>query len=190
MVSISCKAILTACFPLVTSHTGFLIYCCGIGVVAGGIFGLVPKLVVEHYGRDRMPFVYGLATSVSAIGDLVGIPINGHLVDEFGYQACAIFSGVSMLAGVACLVFVAPWTAFYREYYLSFTAQRLSAPVSAKSSGNPHTLTAQQRGAGSRSDMTLPAGSATVHLYTGADPGAEFSDESDSGGDEEKAGAR
>ncbi|MDO5608163.1 MAG: OFA family MFS transporter [Capnocytophaga sp.] len=53
----------------------------------GGGFGILPSLVKDHFGAERMPQVYGLMLTGWSIGGLVGPQLTALLKDNFGTEA-------------------------------------------------------------------------------------------------------
>jgi len=97
--SIFLKSILTSCFPLILHPAAFLIAMSAIGVVAGGLFGLVPKTIVEYFGERKLSVYFGLVFSCSAIGSMCGLPMIGALVETYGYFFGSCTAGLCLLTG-------------------------------------------------------------------------------------------
>jgi len=67
--------------------------------VAGGVFGLLPKILVEYFGARNLPQIYGIVFSVSACGSVVGPPLVGAIIDSYGYLAGSVVAGVCLIVG-------------------------------------------------------------------------------------------
>lgn len=92
--------VINFCMNLPTNSAGLVVYSIAFGFASGTIvsgssaaFSLIPK-----DPRDIGTYM-GMGMSVSALGCLVGPPVNGVLVDKYGG-----FFEVSMFSGATCLV--------------------------------------------------------------------------------------
>jgi len=102
------KGILSACFPLLRDPTVLYVYTGFMGIFAGGVFGLLPKTLVEYFGVQSLPLFYGLVFSVSAIGSVGGPPLIGAIIDEYDYlvggitACCFLWVGTGVLLTLNC----------------------------------------------------------------------------------------
>lgn len=98
-IAIGMKALLTMVWPFIRDPTWFQIYCILIGTFSGGFFGLIPKLLVEYFGRHNLPNAFGLTATFSSFGSLLGPPVAGILYDGPGFQIGCIFPAGTLVAG-------------------------------------------------------------------------------------------
>ncbi|KAJ2488376.1 hypothetical protein IWW37_004876 [Coemansia sp. RSA 2050] len=88
---------------------GTLVACAVVyGLFCGGFIGLVPVVMAELWGIQRIATIIGLLYVANFIGTMVGAPSSGALLDSVGggndFKPSIVFSGVFM--AIAFLFFV------------------------------------------------------------------------------------
>lgn len=140
------KGVLVAAMPLVPTDGNngdafvpLLVYVGVIGLAAGGLFGMLPKILLRRFGVADFPSAYGLSTLCASIGSLTGSPLAAFLVEKHSWFEGLLVSGVVMVVGAiamaALLVYVG------RQHYpanlsreVSQLSQRLVARGASTSS--------------------------------------------------------
>jgi len=93
-----------------TLEVGSMIgFCIIYGFFSGAYLSLVPPLVASlAKGPHEIGVRFGIAYALAGLGLLVGPPIEGQLIGtgDFTWSKAIIFSGVTVLAGFALLIFV------------------------------------------------------------------------------------
>ncbi|MFH1383097.1 MAG: MFS transporter [Chloroflexota bacterium] len=78
-----------------------------LGVAGIGWAGLHLTLIGEFAGRERAGVATGMASTITVIGNIVGPPVFGRLVDVTGsYRMSWQFLAVAALVGAIALIFV------------------------------------------------------------------------------------
>ncbi|KAJ2556916.1 hypothetical protein EV175_001678 [Coemansia sp. RSA 1933] len=91
--------------------TGTVITCAIIyGLFCGGLISLLPVVIADLWGVQRISTIIGLVYIASFTGGMIGAPSSGALVDNIGhgtdFKPTIIFSGVFMLAAAVFFVFL------------------------------------------------------------------------------------
>ncbi|KAJ2400146.1 hypothetical protein GGI23_002218 [Coemansia sp. RSA 2559] len=82
--------------------TGTVIVCAIIyGLFCGGLISLLPVVIADLWGVQRISTIIGLVYIASFTGAMIGAPASGALVDNIGhgtnYKPAIVFSGVFLL---------------------------------------------------------------------------------------------
>ncbi|KAJ2311236.1 hypothetical protein IWW54_002755, partial [Coemansia sp. RSA 2705] len=90
--------------------TGTMIACAIVyGMFCGGFIGLLPVVMADLWGVQRISTIIGLLYMANFVGTMVGAPSSGAILDNIGHDSnfkpSIIFSGVFMLC--AALFFYA-----------------------------------------------------------------------------------
>ncbi|KAJ1662696.1 hypothetical protein IW140_006197 [Coemansia sp. RSA 1813] len=98
---IAALSILVLWLPFET--TGTAIACAIIyGIFCGGIISLLPVVLADLWGVQRISTIIGLLYIANFIGGMIGAPSSGAIVDDIGhgtnFKPAITFSGVFMLA--------------------------------------------------------------------------------------------
>lgn len=91
------------------SASGTLIACAIVyGLFCGGFIGLIPVIMAELWGVQRIATIIGLLYVANFMGTMVGAPSSGAILDNIGhgtdFKPTIIFSGVFMLASSLAFV--------------------------------------------------------------------------------------
>ncbi|KAG0247186.1 hypothetical protein BG011_001893, partial [Mortierella polycephala] len=83
------------------------------GFTCGGYFSVIPSVIAEIYGLDRLTTVTGLLYGSIGLGYLIGSPVSGLLLDitkpNTNYIYVVIFSGGSMTLSSFALFYLKYW---------------------------------------------------------------------------------
>ncbi|KAF9960476.1 hypothetical protein BGZ72_006858 [Mortierella alpina] len=83
------------------------------GFTCGGYFSVIPSVIAEIYGLDRLTTVTGLLYGSIGLGYLIGSPVSGLLLDitkpNTSYIYVVIFSGSSMTLSSFALFYLKYW---------------------------------------------------------------------------------
>ncbi|KAG0215654.1 hypothetical protein BGX28_008900 [Mortierella sp. GBA30] len=83
------------------------------GFTCGGYFSVIPSVIAEIYGLDRLTTVTGLLYGSIGFGYLIGSPVSGLLLDitkpNINYIYVVIFSGSSMTLSSFALFYLKYW---------------------------------------------------------------------------------
>ncbi|KAF9193814.1 hypothetical protein BGZ51_002137 [Haplosporangium sp. Z 767] len=83
------------------------------GFTCGGYFSVIPSVIAEIYGLDRLTTVTGLLYGSVGLGYLIGSPVSGLLLDitkpNTNYIYVVIFSGGSMTLSSFALFYLKYW---------------------------------------------------------------------------------
>ncbi|KAF9982789.1 hypothetical protein BGZ75_005756 [Mortierella antarctica] len=83
------------------------------GFTCGGYFSVIPSVIADIYGLDRLTTVTGLLYGSIGIGYLIGSPVSGWLLDitkpNTNYIYVVIFSGSSMTLSSLVLFYLKYW---------------------------------------------------------------------------------
>lgn len=98
--------IIVCCITSTTSNAGLIVYSVFIGLASGtvvsGSTAAITRVVKDP--RDMGTYM-GMAMAVASVSVLIGPPINGRLLNNYGYLPLALFSGIACICGaVAALV--------------------------------------------------------------------------------------
>ncbi|KAJ2844418.1 hypothetical protein IWW36_005197 [Coemansia brasiliensis] len=105
---VSALSILVLWLPF---ESGGTLIACSIvyGLFCGGFIGLLPVVMADLWGVQRISTIIGLLYMANFVGTMVGAPSSGAILDNIGnginYKPTIIFSGVFMLC--ASLFFMA-----------------------------------------------------------------------------------
>ncbi|KAJ1662697.1 hypothetical protein IW140_006196 [Coemansia sp. RSA 1813] len=91
--------------------TGTVLACAIIyGLFCGGLISLLPVVIADLWGVQRISTIIGLVYIASFTGGMVGAPASGALVDHIGhgsdFKPAIIFSGVFLLAASVFFTFL------------------------------------------------------------------------------------
>lgn len=101
------NSILLFCWIRVGTNAGLITWASIFGVTSGAIISLYPASVAQITPKPQDIGTYvGQASSIVSIAGLTGTPIAGALIRHYGYEAAALFAGLSMLV-CACLAAIA-----------------------------------------------------------------------------------
>ncbi|KAJ2776478.1 hypothetical protein H4R18_005647 [Coemansia javaensis] len=104
-------------------QTGGTLIACAIvyGLVCGGVISLIPVIMANVWGVERISTTIGILYLANFAGTLVGAPSSGAILDNIGHRTnfrpTIVFSGVFMLcasAFFAALRFSMDWNPFAR----------------------------------------------------------------------------
>ncbi|KAJ2448085.1 hypothetical protein GGF42_005238 [Coemansia sp. RSA 2424] len=100
----TCIASLSVLVLWLPFQSGGTLVACAIvyGLFCGGFIGLVPVVMAELWGVQRIATIIGLLYIANFIGTMIGAPSSGAILDNVGhgidFKPSIIFSGVFMLA--------------------------------------------------------------------------------------------
>ncbi|XP_055531944.1 uncharacterized protein LOC129722504 [Wyeomyia smithii] len=99
----------TAVLTIATTKAWFVIVCCAgcYGLCLGSWYLLVPVLLADLFGTDRISSSYGLVRMFQSVGAISVPPLAGLLRDlSGGYEICFYCMGVCMVLGSVPLLVV------------------------------------------------------------------------------------
>ncbi|KAL6230885.1 hypothetical protein BDW75DRAFT_248293 [Aspergillus navahoensis] len=101
-------AIITFCWIRMTTNASIIIFSVLYGFSSGGIIGITPATIANCAGHPQEIGTYiGMGMAVMSVATLIGPPINGALLNEYGgFLQVQIFSAAVMMFG-GVLAFVA-----------------------------------------------------------------------------------
>lgn len=83
------------------------------GFTCGGYFSVIPSVIADIYGLDRLTTVTGLLYGSIGLGYLIGSPVSGFLLDitkpNTSYVYVVIFSGTSMTLSSLAIFYLKYW---------------------------------------------------------------------------------
>ncbi|KAF9578978.1 hypothetical protein BGW38_004963 [Lunasporangiospora selenospora] len=83
------------------------------GFTCGGYFSVIPSVIAEIYGLDRLTTVTGLLYGSIGVGYLIGSPVSAVLLDitkpETNYIYVVIFSGTTMTLSSLAIFYLKYW---------------------------------------------------------------------------------
>ncbi|GIM56074.1 OFA family MFS transporter [Capnocytophaga canimorsus] len=78
------------CFSLLIVTQNVVLFCilvCLVLLCYGGGFGILPSLIKDEFGAERMPKIYGIMLTGWGIGGVIGTLSTAFLKDTFAYSA-------------------------------------------------------------------------------------------------------
>lgn len=98
--------IIICCITETSSNASLIVYAVFIGLSSGTVVSGSTAAITRTVKDPRDMGTYmGMAMALASISVLIGPPINGALLDDHGYLALALFSGVTCICGaIAALV--------------------------------------------------------------------------------------
>ncbi|KAH3538696.1 hypothetical protein KXV64_007512 [Aspergillus fumigatus] len=95
----------------ITTAAGLIAWAAVFGFVSGAIISLYPVSIAQLAPRPQEIGTYmGQASAAVSVAGLTGTPIAGALIRSYGYEAAALFAGLSM---VVCTCLAAVSRSFY-----------------------------------------------------------------------------
>ncbi|XP_019619231.1 PREDICTED: uncharacterized protein LOC109466069 [Branchiostoma belcheri] len=93
-------------FPVTQTYSGMAAYAVWHGLANGLCYPLIPTLVVDVAGVERIASAMGLVMFITSIGLTLGLPTAGILYDTTGsYDASFYFVGACFLMSAAVMAF-------------------------------------------------------------------------------------
>ncbi|XP_066273560.1 monocarboxylate transporter 13-like [Branchiostoma lanceolatum] len=93
-------------FPVTQTYSGMAAYAVWHGLANGLCYPLIPTLVVDVAGVERIASAMGMVMFITSIGLTLGLPIAGILYDTTGsYDVSFYFVGACFLLSAAVLAF-------------------------------------------------------------------------------------
>jgi MFS family permease len=97
----------TLCWIVCTTFTTLMTYAIIFGFFAGGVISLMPNVVAEMFGIQRLGSILGLLYSSTAVGNLLSAPIGGFLLDAYGnYNPAIVVAGIFLLSGMIFIIVI------------------------------------------------------------------------------------
>lgn len=94
------SGVLVCCMTQVKSDASFYVYSVFVGFFSGTIVsGTVASLTRTVKDPRETGTYMGMAMAVASTAVLIGPPINGKLLDDYGFFEVALFSGIACLIG-------------------------------------------------------------------------------------------
>eukprot|EP01087_Luapelamoeba_hula_P010408 TRINITY_DN2755_c1_g2_i1.p2 TRINITY_DN2755_c1_g2~~TRINITY_DN2755_c1_g2_i1.p2 ORF type:complete len:123 (+),score=28.91 TRINITY_DN2755_c1_g2_i1:1136-1504(+) len=84
-------AVSMALWPLLSTTALLLLFGCTFGFFAGSFVTVLPAVLSQVFGPERIASVTGIIYCGFALGDLIGSPITGWFYDEFGSYTWGIW---------------------------------------------------------------------------------------------------
>ncbi|KAI9317746.1 major facilitator superfamily domain-containing protein [Dichotomocladium elegans] len=84
----------------------FVVYCVLFGLTGGGFVSLLPPVIAEIVGIEKIQQGISVSYFLTMFGNLLGTPISGLLQSQFGWTAAIQFPG-AMTVGAAIAMLVA-----------------------------------------------------------------------------------
>lgn len=99
-------AILEFCWIKTHNNAGIIAFTAVFGFTSGAVISLLSAVVAETAPNMSSLGTYiGMAMGICSFGGLTGTPITGAMITAYGrYTEAAVFSGVVVMAGSACMV--------------------------------------------------------------------------------------
>lgn len=92
-----------------TTFAPLLVYALLYSCFAGGIISLIPVIAAELFGIEQLGRIVGFLYTSSSVGNLIGAPIAGFLVDLFGdYLVAIAVAATFLLISSFSLFFIRP----------------------------------------------------------------------------------
>lgn len=100
------SGIIICCITETGSNPSLIVYSIFIGFTSGTVVSGGTAAIARAAKDPRDMGTYmGMAMALASVSVLIGPPISGKLLDDYGYLALALFSGIAcMCGGVAALV--------------------------------------------------------------------------------------
>lgn len=86
------------------SYGVFVVYCVIFGLTGGGFVSLMPPVTADIVGLEKIQKGVGMAYVATMFGNLLGTPIAGQLLSQYGWTAAIQFAGSMTTA--SALVFL------------------------------------------------------------------------------------
>ncbi|KAI8147113.1 major facilitator superfamily domain-containing protein [Fennellomyces sp. T-0311] len=85
-----------------TSYGIFVVYCALFGATAGAFTSLTPPVVADILGMEHIQMGSNLTYFLTMFGNLLGTPVSGKLLSQYGWTAAIQFPGaMTVLAGIS-----------------------------------------------------------------------------------------
>ncbi|KAF4247759.1 hypothetical protein CNMCM8980_006982 [Aspergillus fumigatiaffinis] len=82
----------------ITTAAGLIAWAAVFGFVSGAVISLYPVSIAQLAPRPQEIGTYmGQASAIVSVAGLTGTPIAGALIRSYGYEAAALFAGLSMV---------------------------------------------------------------------------------------------
>ncbi|XP_064615201.1 monocarboxylate transporter 9-like [Liolophura sinensis] len=96
----------TCLVPFMTNYEQILVYCVVFGLSFAALGGaLLPCILIDIAGLDRLSFSYGVLIFYEAVGQILGAPVAGFLYDGFqSYDPSFFLGGFMVLLSAAILL--------------------------------------------------------------------------------------
>ncbi|OJI98048.1 hypothetical protein ASPVEDRAFT_185266 [Aspergillus versicolor CBS 583.65] len=97
-------AVLCLCWTTATSTAGITVWNVAYGFFSGAIFSLFAPVVAQVCPNlgDIGTYI-GQGSTLCSFGALVGTPVSGVLIRNYGYFVASLFSALTIFAGACCL---------------------------------------------------------------------------------------
>ena len=88
-----------------TSYGVYVVYCVLFGVTAGAFISLTPPVIATIVGMENIQKGVNMAYFLTMVGNLLGTPVSGKLLTQFGWTAAIQFPGaMTVIAAIFAIV--------------------------------------------------------------------------------------
>ena len=116
-------AVLCFCWTAATSTAGITVWVIFFGFFSGAIFSLYSPTIAQGLSSVVITSIYeqqqltgtvcpnpseigtyiGQGLAICSFGGLVGTPVNGALIRNYGYLSCSMFCGTTLVVATICM---------------------------------------------------------------------------------------
>jgi predicted MFS family arabinose efflux permease len=98
------SGLVCCCWTRATSLSGVVVLSLAYGFSSGAVIGLQGPCSAQLVDPGQYGVAMGSVMAVLSIAGLLGSPINGWVLEDWGYLGLSLFSGLAMLIGTGILV--------------------------------------------------------------------------------------
>ena len=99
------SGVILCCLPEAKTTGGLIAYSIFIGFSSGTVVSGGTAAIAKTAKSQELGTFIGMSMALASVAILIGPPINGRLLDDYGYLSVALFSGIaSITGGLAALV--------------------------------------------------------------------------------------
>lgn len=94
----------TFLWPLCTNFPSLVIYCVSFGFFGGGFISIVPVVLADFWGTERISGIMGIFLSSTAFGNMFGVSVGGKIYEATGnnFTPAALYAASMMMLAFVC----------------------------------------------------------------------------------------
>jgi MFS family permease len=104
ILSAAFSGLICCCWTKATSMGGIVVLSLAYGFASGAVIGLQGACSAQIVKPAQYGVAMGSVMAVLSIAGLIGSPINGWILDAWGFLGLSLFSGLAMLVGMLVLI--------------------------------------------------------------------------------------
>ena len=98
------SGLICCCWTKATSMGGIVVLSLAYGFASGAVIGLQGACSAQIVKPAQYGVAMGSVMAILSIAGLIGSPINGWILDAWGFLGLSLFSGLAMLVGMLVLM--------------------------------------------------------------------------------------